>query len=97
MKSLRGQQAVFWLILLTVCAGLALIMLVLLVCAFLFHLANAAMLTLGAQKVSTQAGTASAPWLSGDVIVTQLVTIPLSLSLQIFDGSGAGIFGIMLT
>lgn len=107
-----------------------------LVCAFLFHLANAAMLTLVAQKVSTRTGNASAMWLSGGVIVTQLVTIPIGLAvgrwaprlarkpiflvgfavlpvrgllyllldsptewlwLQVLDGVGAGIFGIMLT
>ena len=109
---------------------------VLLVCAFLFHLANAAMLTLVAQKVGTQAGTSAALWLSGGVIVTQLVTIPIGLAvgrwaprlprkpiflvgfavlpvrgllylladspttlmaLQMLDGIGAGIFGVMLT
>ncbi|MGF6348937.1 MFS transporter [Variovorax sp. W2I14] len=111
-------------------------LMVLLGCAFLFHLANAAMLTLVAQKVGTQAGTSSALWLSGGVIVTQLVTIPIALavgrwaprlarkpiflvgfavlpvrgllylladsptallSLQVLDGLGAGIFGVMLT
>ncbi|MEZ2294072.1 MFS transporter [Variovorax sp. RCC_210] len=109
---------------------------VLLVCAFLFHLANAAMLTLVAQKVGTRAGTSATLWLSGGVIVTQLVTIPIALavgrwaprlprkpiflagfavlplrgllylladspaallSLQVLDGIGAGIFGVMLT
>lgn len=109
---------------------------VLLLCAFLFHLANAAMLTLVAQKVGTQAGTSATLWLSGGVIVTQLVTIPIGLavgrwaprlprkpiflvgfavlpvrgllylladspaallSLQVLDGIGAGIFGVMLT
>ncbi|QRY32367.1 MFS transporter [Variovorax sp. PDNC026] len=109
---------------------------VLLTCAFLFHLANAAMLTLVAQKVGTQAGTSATLWLSGGVIVTQLVTIPIALavgrwaprlprkpiflagfavlpvrgllylladspaallSLQVLDGIGAGIFGVMLT
>lgn len=109
---------------------------VLLVCAFLFHLANAAMLTLVAQKVGSRAGTSATLWLSGGVIVTQLVTIPIALavgrwaprlarkpiflvgfavlpvrgllylladspaallSLQVLDGVGAGIFGVMLT
>jgi MFS family permease len=109
---------------------------VLLVCAFLFHLANAAMLTLVAQKVGTQAGTSATLWLSAGVIVTQLVTIPIALAvgrwaprlarkpiflagfavlpvrgllylladspaallaLQVLDGIGAGIFGVMLT
>lgn len=109
---------------------------VLLACALLFHLANAAMLTLVAQKVGTQAGTSAALWLSGGVIVTQLVTIPIGLAvgrwaprlprkpiflvgfavlpvrgllylladsptalmaLQVLDGIGAGIFGVMLT
>ena len=109
---------------------------VLLACAFLFHLANAAMLTLVAQKVGTRAGTSATLWLSGGVIVTQLVTIPIALavgrwaprlarkpiflvgfavlpvrgllylladspaallSLQVLDGIGAGIFGVMLT
>ncbi|SFQ73664.1 Predicted arabinose efflux permease, MFS family [Variovorax sp. OK605] len=109
---------------------------VLLVCAFLFHLANAAMLTLVAQKVGTRAGTSATLWLSAGVIVTQLVTIPIGLavgrwaprlarkpiflagfgvlpvrgllylladspaallSLQVLDGIGAGIFGVMLT
>ncbi|MFM9927110.1 MFS transporter [Variovorax sp. H27-G14] len=109
---------------------------VLLVCAFLFHLANAAMLTLVAQKVGTRAGTSATLWLSAGVIVTQLVTIPIALavgrwaprlprkpiflagfavlplrgllylladspaallSLQVLDGIGAGIFGVMLT
>jgi MFS family permease len=111
-------------------------LMVLLGCAFLFHLANAAMLTLVAQKVGTQAGTSATLWLSGGVIVTQLVTIPIALavgrwaprlarkpiflagfavlpvrgllylladspaallSLQVLDGVGAGIFGVMLT
>ncbi|WP_418123096.1 MFS transporter [Variovorax sp. 160MFSha2.1] len=111
-------------------------LLVLLACAFLFHLANAAMLTLVAQKVGTQAGTSATLWLSGGVIVTQLVTVPIALavgrwaprlarkpiflvgfavlpvrgllylladspaallSLQVLDGIGAGIFGVMLT
>jgi MFS family permease len=111
-------------------------LMVLLACAFLFHLANAAMLTLVAQKVGTQAGTSATLWLSGGVIVTQLVTIPIALavgrwaprlarkpiflagfavlpvrgllylladspaallSLQVLDGIGAGIFGVMLT
>ncbi len=111
-------------------------LLVLLVCAFLFHLANAAMLTLVAQKVGTRAGTSATLWLSAGVIVTQLVTIPIALavgrwaprlprkpiflagfavlplrgllylladspaallSLQVLDGIGAGIFGVMLT
>ena len=111
-------------------------LLVLLACAFLFHLANAAMLTLVAQKVGTRAGTSAALWLSGGVIVTQLVTIPIGLAvgrwaprlprkpiflvgfavlpvrgllylladspsallaLQLLDGIGAGIFGVMLT
>jgi len=109
---------------------------VLLACAFLFHLANAAMLTLVAQKVGAQAGTSRALWLSWGVIVTQLVTIPIGLAvgrwaprlprkpiflagfavlpvrgllyvladspaallaLQLLDGLGAGIFGVMLT
>lgn len=109
---------------------------VLLSCAFLFHLANAAMLTLVAQKVGTQAPTSATLWLSGGVIVTQLVTIPIGLAvgrwaprlarkpiflvsfavlpvrgllylladspialmlLQVLDGIGAGIFGVMLT
>lgn len=109
---------------------------VLLACAFLFHLANAAMLTLVAQQVSARAGDAAALWLSGGVIVTQLVTIPIGLAvgrwapklarkpifllgfavlplrgllytvfdsttgllaLQVLDGIGAGIFGVMLT
>jgi len=109
---------------------------VLLVCAFLFHLANAAMLTLVAQKVGTRAGTSATLWLSAGVIVTQLVTIPIGLavgrwaprlarkpiflagfavlpvrgllylladspaallSLQVLDGIGAGIFGVMMT
>ncbi|WPH13674.1 MFS transporter [Variovorax paradoxus] len=109
---------------------------VLLACAFLFHLANAAMLTLVAQKVGAQAGTSMALWLSWGVIVTQLVTIPIGLAvgrwaprlprkpiflvgfavlpvrgllyvladspaallaLQLLDGLGAGIFGVMLT
>lgn len=109
---------------------------VLLACAFLFHLANAAMLTLVAQKVGMQAGTPVALWLSGGVIATQLVTIPIGLAvgrwaprlprkpiflagfavlpvrgllylladspaallgLQLLDGIGAGIFGVMLT
>jgi len=111
-------------------------LLVLLACAFLFHLANAAMLTLVAQKVGTRAGTSAALWLSGGVIVTQLVTIPIGLAvgrwaprlprkpiflvgfavlpvrgllylladspaallaLQVLDGIGAGVFGVMLT
>lgn len=111
-------------------------LMVLLACAFLFHLANAAMLTLVAQKVGTQAGMSSTLWLSGGVIVTQLITIPIALavarwaprlarkpiflvgfavlpvrgllylladspsallSLQVLDGIGAGIFGVMLT
>ncbi|MGJ7604405.1 MFS transporter [Variovorax sp. LT1R20] len=111
-------------------------LLVLLACAFLFHLANAAMLTLVAQKVGTRAGTSAALWLSAGVIVTQLVTIPIGLAvgrwaprlprkpiflvgfavlpvrgllylladspsallaLQLLDGIGAGIFGVMLT
>ncbi|MDH6167809.1 MFS family permease [Variovorax boronicumulans] len=111
-------------------------LMVLLACAFLFHLANAAMLTLVAQKVGTRAGTSATLWLSGGVIVTQLVTIPIALavgrwaprlarkpiflvgfavlpvrgllylladspaallSLQVLDGIGAGIFGVMLT
>ncbi|MDP9901335.1 MFS transporter [Variovorax ginsengisoli] len=109
---------------------------ILLGCAFLFHLANAAMLTLVAQKVGTRAGTSAALWLSGGVIVTQLVTIPIGLAvgrwapklprkpiflvgfavlpvrgllylladspasllaLQVLDGIGAGVFGVMLT
>ncbi|NYE24732.1 MFS transporter [Pigmentiphaga litoralis] len=109
---------------------------ILLASAFLFHLANAAMLTLVAQKVGTQAGTSATVWLSGGVIITQLVTIPIGLavgryaprlarkpiflvgfavlpirgllylladspsallSLQVLDGIGAGVFGVMLT
>lgn len=109
---------------------------VLLACAFLFHLANAAMLTLVAQKVSARAGASAALWMSAGVIVTQLVTIPIGLAvgrwaprlarkpiflvgfavlplrgllylladspaallaLQVLDGVGAGIFGVMLT
>ena len=54
---------------------------VLLACAFLFHLANAAMLTLVAQKVGTQSGSSATLWLSGGVIVTQLVTIPIGLAV----------------
>jgi MFS family permease len=111
-------------------------LLVLLACAFLFHLANAAMLTLVAQKIG-QAERSSAPlWLSAGVIITQLVTIPIGLAvgrwaprlsrkpifliafavlpvrgllylavhspaglmaLQVLDGVGAGVFGVMLT
>jgi MFS family permease len=109
---------------------------VLLACAFLFHLANAAMLTLVAQKVGSRTGAAATLWLSAGVIVTQLVTIPIAmavgrwaprlarkpvflvgfavlpvrgllylladspaalLALQVLDGIGAGIFGVMLT
>lgn len=109
---------------------------VLLACAFLFHLANAAMLTLVAQKVGTRTGAVATLWLSAGVIVTQLVTIPIAmavgrwaprlarkpvflvgfavlpvrgllylladspaalLALQVLDGIGAGIFGVMLT
>lgn len=109
---------------------------VLLACAFLFHLANAAMLTLVAQKVSSRAGASAALWMSAGVVVTQLVTIPIGLAvgrwaprlarkpiflvgfavlplrgllylladspaallaLQVLDGVGAGIFGVMLT
>ncbi|KQX35055.1 MFS transporter [Variovorax sp. Root434] len=54
---------------------------VLLACAFLFHLANAAMLTLVAQKVGKQSGSSATLWLSGGVIVTQLVTIPIGLAV----------------
>eukprot|EP01032_Pedospumella_encystans_P001019 gene1019-1183_t len=109
---------------------------VLLACAFLFHLANAAMLTLVAQKVGSRTGAVATLWLSAGVIVTQLVTIPIAmavgrwaprlarkpvflvgfavlpvrgllylladspaalLALQVLDGIGAGIFGVMLT
>ena len=109
---------------------------VLLLCCFLFHLANAAMLTLVAQKVSSRADASGALWMSAGVIVTQLVTIPIGLAvgrwaprlarkpiflvgfavlpvrgllylladgpaallaLQVLDGVGAGIFGVMLT
>lgn len=108
----------------------------LLCCAFLFHLANAAMLTLVAQQIG-RAEHADAPlWLSAGVVITQLVTIPIGLAvgrwaprlsrkplfliafgvlplrgllylvvhsptglmaLQVLDGIGAGIFGVMLT
>jgi len=109
---------------------------VLLSCAFLFHLSNAAMLTLVAQRIHAQVGATAALWLSAGVIVTQLVTIPIGLAvgrwaptlarkpifliafvvlplrallylvaetpaamiaLQVLDGVGAGIFGVMLT
>jgi MFS family permease len=109
---------------------------VLLACAFLFHLANAAMLTLVAQLIGNRVGAEAPLWLSGGVIVTQLVTIPIGLAvgrwaprmarkpifliafavlplrallylgvaspaaligLQVADGIGAGIFGVMLT
>lgn len=109
---------------------------VLLACAFLFHLSNAAMLTLVAQKIGKTEGASTPLWLSAAVIVTQLVTIPIGLAvgrwaprlarkpifllafavlpvrgllylvvhspagliaLQVLDGIGAGVFGVMLT
>ncbi len=109
---------------------------VLLGCAFLFHLSNAAMLTLVAQKIGKTEGASAALWLSAGVIVTQLITIPIGLAvgrwaprlarkpiflvafavlavrgllylvvhspagliaLQVLDGVGAGVFGVMLT
>ncbi len=109
---------------------------VLLTCAFLFHLANAAMLTLVAQALGRRGDGGAAWWLSASVIVTQLVSIPMGLALsrwapgrarrpiflaafavlalrgllylrvespvalltlQLLDGAGACLFGIMLT
>jgi MFS family permease len=109
---------------------------VLLACAFLFHLSNAAMLTLVAQKIGKAEGASGALWLSAGVIITQVVTIPIGLAvgrwaprlarkpifllafailpvrgllylvmqspggmmaLQVLDGIGAGVFGVMLT
>ncbi len=118
---------------------------VLLTCAFLFHLANAAMLTLVAQMLGHRGDSglggsgghgSAALWLSGSVIATQLISIPIGLALsrwapgrarrplfltafavlalrgllylrvdhplgllalQLLDGAGACLFGIMLT
>jgi MFS family permease len=109
---------------------------VLLSCAFLFHLSNAAMLTLVAQTIGKTEGANTGLWLSAAVIITQLVTIPIGLAvgrwaprlarkpifllafavlpvrgllylvvqgpagvigLQVLDGIGAGVFGVMLT
>lgn len=108
---------------------------VLCACAFLFHLANAAMLTLVAQQISRQTGDRAPLYMSASLVITQLMTIgiglavgrfarklprkpifmiafvvlpvrgllyltttaPLALvSLQILDGIGAGVFGVML-
>ena len=108
----------------------------LLVCAFLFHLANAAMLTLVAQRLGERGVGGAALWLSSGVVVTQVVSIPLGLALgrwapgrarrplflvafaslaarglgyllvdgpgallalQVLDGVGACLFGVMLT
>lgn len=109
---------------------------VLLGCAFLFHLANAAMLTLVAQQIGRLVPQHAPLWLSAGVVVTQLVTIPIGLAvgrwaprlarkpiflvafavlplrgllylmvhsppgllaLQVLDGIGAGVFGVMMT
>lgn len=108
---------------------------VLCVCAFLFHLANAAMLTLVAQEISQQTGDRAPLFMSASLVVTQLMTIGIGLavgrfarrlprkpvfliafavlpirgllyltttdpvalvSLQVLDGIGAGVFGVML-
>jgi MFS family permease len=111
-------------------------LIVLLACAFLFHLANASLLTIVAQEIGAEVGEKASLWLSAGVIVTQLMTIPIGLAvgrwaprmprkpifliafavlpvrallylqfstplpliaMQILDGIGAGIFGVMLT
>jgi MFS family permease len=111
-------------------------LIVLLACAFLFHLANASLLTIVAQEIGAEVGDQASLWLSAGVIVTQLMTIPIGLAvgrwaprlprkpiflvafvvlplrallylqfeaplpliaMQILDGIGAGIFGVMLT
>jgi len=108
----------------------------LLICAFLFHLANAAMLTLVAQRISAAVAERAPLWLSAGVVVSQLVMIPIGVAvgrwaprlprkpifligfavlpgrgllylladtpatmvaLQLLDGIGAGVFGVMLT
>ncbi len=110
-------------------------LIVLCVCAFLFHLANAAMLTLVAQQISQVTGNRATLYMSASLVVTQLMTIGIGLAvgrfaqklprkpiflvafavlpvrgllyltvhqpialvaLQVLDGIGAGIFGVML-
>jgi hypothetical protein len=59
-------------------------LIVLCVCAFLFHLANAAMLTLVAQEISRQTGDRAPLYMSASLVVTQLMTIGIGLAVGRF-------------
>ena len=54
---------------------------VLCACAFLFHLANAAMLTLAAQEISAQTGSEAPVYMSASLIITQLMTMAISFAV----------------
>jgi predicted MFS family arabinose efflux permease len=59
---------------------------VLCACALLFHLANAAMLTLVAQEISGRTGAQAPLYMSASLVITQLMTMGIGLAVSRWAG-----------